>query len=264
MKERLDVLLVNNGLAETREKAKRTIMAGLVTVDGRLEDKPGTRFDIDSDIQVKGQECPYVSRGGLKLEKAINEWGVDCKDAVCIDMGASTGRFTDCMLQHGARKVYAIDVGYGQLDYKLRTDERVVNMEKTNIRYLDTSLIEEPVDLISIDVSFISVKHMFPVAAQVLSEDGLILCLVKPQFEAGREQVGKGGIVREPSVHEDVINSVIGYASDNGLYAQELSYSPIKGTKGNIEYLLLLSRKKCDNKVGVSKVVNEAHSGLNK
>lgn len=264
MKERLDVLLVNNGLAETREKAKRTIMAGLVTVDGRLEDKPGTRFDIDSDIQVKGQECPYVSRGGLKLEKAINEWGVDCKDAVCIDMGASTGGFTDCMLQHGARKVYAIDVGYGQLDYKLRTDERVVNMEKTNIRYLDTSLIEEPVDLISIDVSFISVKHMFPVAAQVLSEDGLILCLVKPQFEAGREQVGKGGIVREPSVHEYVINSVIGYASDNGLYAQELSYSPIKGTKGNIEYLLLLSRKKCDNKVGVSKVVNEAHSGLNK
>ena len=264
MKERLDVLLVNNGLAETREKAKRTIMAGLVTVDGRLEDKQGTRFDIDSDVQVKGQECPYVSRGGLKLEKAINEWGVDCKDAVCIDMGASTGGFTDCMLQHGARKVYAIDVGYGQLDYKLRTDERVVNMEKTNIRYLDTSLIEEPVDLISIDVSFISVKHMFPVAAQVLSEDGLILCLVKPQFEAGREQVGKGGIVREPSVHEDVINSVIGYASDNGLYAQELSYSPIKGTKGNIEYLLLLSRKKCDNKVGVSKVVNEAHSGLNK
>jgi len=264
MKERLDVLLVNNGLAETREKAKRTIMAGLVTVDGRLEDKPGSRFDIDSDVQVKGQECPYVSRGGLKLEKAINEWGVSCKDAVCIDMGASTGGFTDCMLQHGARKVYAIDVGYGQLDYKLRTDERVVNMEKTNIRYLDTSLIEEPIDLISIDVSFISVKHMFPVAAQVLSEDGLILCLVKPQFEAGKEQVGKGGIVREPSVHEDVINNVIGYASENGLYAQELSYSPIKGTKGNIEYLLLLSRKKCDNKLGVGEVVKESHTGLNK
>ena len=264
MKERLDVLLVNNGLAETREKAKRTIMAGLVTVDGRLEDKPGTRFDIDSDVQVKGQECPYVSRGGLKLEKAINEWGVSCVDAVCIDMGASTGGFTDCMLQHGARKVYAIDVGYGQLDYKLRTDERVVNMEKTNIRYLDTTLIEEPIDLISIDVSFISVKHMFPVAAQVLSDDGLILCLVKPQFEAGREQVGKGGIVREASVHEDVINNVIGYAEDNGLFTRELSYSPIKGTKGNIEYLLLLSRKKCDNKIGVSRVVNEAHSGLNK
>ena len=264
MKERLDVLLVNNGLAETREKAKRTIMAGLVTVDGRLEDKPGTRFDIDSDVQVKGQECPYVSRGGLKLEKAINEWGVSCENAVCIDMGASTGGFTDCMLQHGARKVYAIDVGYGQLDYKLRTDARVVNMEKTNIRYLETSLIEEPVDLISIDVSFISVKHMFPVAAQVLSEEGLILCLVKPQFEAGREQVGKGGIVREPSIHEEVINNVIGYAEENGLYAQQLSYSPIKGTKGNIEYLLLLSRKKCDNKLGVGETVKEAHAGLNK
>lgn len=264
MKERLDVLLVNNGLAETREKAKRTIMAGLVTVDGRLEDKPGTKFDVDSDIQVKGQECPYVSRGGLKLEKAIKEWGVSCEGAVCIDMGASTGGFTDCMLQHGASKVYAIDVGYGQLDYKLRTDDRVVNMEKTNIRYLDTALIEEPIDLISIDVSFISVKHMFPVAARVLSENGLVLCLVKPQFEAGREQVGKGGIVREPSVHEDVINNVIGYAEENGLYAQELAYSPIKGTKGNIEYLLLLSRKKCDNKTGVGMTVKEAHAGLNK
>ena len=262
MKERLDVLLVNNGLAETREKAKRTIMAGLVTVDGRLEDKPGSRFDTESDVQVKGRECPYVSRGGLKLEKAINEWGVSCEGAVCIDMGASTGGFTDCMLQHGAKKVYAIDVGYGQLDYKLRVDDRVINMEKTNIRYLDTDLIEEPIDLISIDVSFISVKHMFPVAANVLSDEGRILCLVKPQFEAGREQVGKGGIVREPSIHEEVINNVIGYASESGLYAEALSYSPIKGTKGNIEYLLLLSHKKCDNKLGVSEVVRDAHKGL--
>ena len=263
MKERLDVLVVNNGLAESREKAKRTIMAGLVTVDGRLEDKPGSRFDIDADVQVKGKECPYVSRGGLKLEKAINEWGVSCDGLVCMDMGASTGGFTDCMLQHGARKVYAIDVGYGQLDYKLRNDDRVVNMEKTNIRYLDLSLIEEPIGLISIDVSFISVKHMFPVASQVLSDDGVILCLVKPQFEAGREQVGKGGIVREPSVHEEVINNVIGYAEDNGLYAQQLSYSPIKGTKGNIEYLLLLSRKKCDNNLCVGDVVKASHIGLN-
>ena len=262
MKERLDVLLVNNGLAESREKAKRTIMAGLVTVDGRLEDKPGSRFDIDSDVQVKGQECPYVSRGGLKLEKAIEEWGVSCDGAVCVDMGASTGGFTDCMLQHGARKVYAIDVGYGQLDYKLRTDERVINMEKTNIRYMDTSLIEEPVDLISIDVSFISVKHMFPVAAQILSEDGKILCLVKPQFEAGREQVGKGGIVRDPAVHSEVIIKVMGYASDNGLYPLALSWSPIKGTKGNIEYILLLSRKKCDNYIDVDEVVKTSHSTL--
>ena len=239
-------------------------MAGLVTVDGRLEDKPGSRFDIDSDVQVKGQECPYVSRGGLKLEKAIEEWGVSCDEAVCVDMGASTGGFTDCMLQHGARKVYAIDVGYGQLDYKLRTDKRVVNMEKTNIRYLDTSLIEEPVDLISIDVSFISVKHMFPVAANILSDDGKILCLVKPQFEAGREQVGKGGIVREPAIHKEVIENVIGYASENGLYPEALSYSPIKGTKGNIEYLLLLSHKKCDNKLDMSGVINKANPSKNK
>ncbi|MBQ9272341.1 MAG: TlyA family RNA methyltransferase [Mogibacterium sp.] len=264
MKERLDVLLVNNGLAESREKAKRTIMAGLVTVDGRLEDKPGSRFDTEADVQVKGKECPYVSRGGLKLEKAIEEWGVDCSGAVCMDMGASTGGFTDCMLQHGAVKVYAVDVGYGQLDYKLRTDDRVVNMEKTNIRYMDTALIEEPVDLISIDVSFISLKHMFPVAAKVLSGDGLILCLVKPQFEAGREQVGKGGIVREPSVHEEVIRNVISYAEESGLYPRALSYSPIKGTKGNIEYLLLLSSEKCDNEVGVSDTVKEAHTGLNR
>lgn len=263
MKERLDVLLVNNGLSESREKAKRTIMAGLVTVAGRLEDKPGSRFDIDAEITVKGQECPYVSRGGLKLEKAIEEWGISCEDAVCVDMGASTGGFTDCMLQHGARKVYAIDVGYGQLDYKLRTDDRVVNMEKTNIRYLDTSLIKEPVHLISIDVSFISLKHMFPVASQILSEQGRMLCLVKPQFEAGRDQVGKGGIVREPEIHEEVITNVISYASDNGLYPEALSYSPIKGTKGNIEYLLLLSHKKCDNDLGMSNVIKEAHLGLN-
>lgn len=262
MKERLDVLLVNNGLAESREKAKRTIMAGLVTVNGRVEDKPGSVFDTESEIKVTGKECPYVSRGGLKLEKAINEWGVKCKDKVCMDMGASTGGFTDCMLQNGAVKVYAIDVGYGQLDYKLRTDERVVNMEKTNIRYLDISLIKEPIDLISIDVSFISLKHMFPVCAEVLSDDGQVVCLVKPQFEAGREQVGKGGIVRDASVHKEVINNVISYASDNGLYPLALSHSPIKGTKGNIEYLLLLSRKKCDNMVDVDEVVRSSHSSL--
>ena len=264
MKERLDVLLVNRGLAASREKAKRTIMAGLVTVDGRVEDKPGSVFDTESDIAVTGKECPYVSRGGLKLEKAIEEWGVDCSGKVCMDMGASTGGFTDCMLQHGAVKVYAIDVGYGQLDYKLRTDERVVNMEKTNIRYLDTALIEEAIDLISIDVSFISLKHMFPVASQVLAEDGKVVCLVKPQFEAGREQVGKGGIVRDPKVHEEVINNVIGYAAENGLYPHELSHSPIKGTKGNIEYILLLSPKKCDNELGVASVVKASHAELDK
>lgn len=262
MKERLDVLLVNNGLAESREKAKRTIMAGLVTVDGRLEDKPGSTFDVESEIVVKGQECPYVSRGGFKLEKAIKEFGISPLNCYCMDMGASTGGFTDCMLQNGAIKVYSIDVGYGQLDYKLRTDSRVVNMEKTNIRYMDIDLIKEPINLISIDVSFISLKHMFPVCSKVLSEDGVVLSLVKPQFEAGKDQVGKGGIVRDPSIHKEVIEKVISYAEENDLFAQALTFSPITGTKGNIEYLLLLTRKKCDNKIDVEGVVSQSHSTL--
>ena len=267
MKERLDILLVNNGLAESREKAKRTIMAGLVRVDGRLEDKPGSRFDIDADVQVAGKECPYVSRGGLKLEKAINEWGVSCENAVCVDMGASTGGFTDCMLQHGAVKVYAIDVGYGQLDYRLRTDPRVVNMEKTNIRYLDTDLIEEPVDLISIDVSFISLSHMFPVASKILAPGGMILCLVKPQFEAGREKVGKKGVVRDPAIHEEVIRSVLDYACEASLQPLMLDYSPVKGPEGNIEYLCLLKKAAAVdvhtiNDAIIKKVVEEAHSSL--
>ena len=262
MKERLDVLLVNNGLAESREKAKRTIMAGLVMVNGRLEDKPGSNFDIESEITVKGQECPYVSRGGFKLEKAIKEFGISPENCYCMDMGASTGGFTDCMLQNGALKVYAVDVGYGQLDYKLRIDDRVVNMEKTNIRYMDLNLIEEPIDLISIDVSFISLKHMFPVCDKILSDNGVILSLVKPQFEAGKEQVGKGGIVRDPAVHRDVIYKVIEYAEQNNLYPNALTFSPITGTKGNIEYLLLLSRKMCDNTLDVEGVVAASHSTL--
>lgn len=264
MKERLDVLLVNRGLSESREKAKRTIMAGLVKVEGRVEDKPGSVFDAESDITVEGRECPYVSRGGFKLEKGIKSWNIDCRDKICVDMGASTGGFTDCMLQHGASKVYAIDVGYGQLDYRLRTDERVINMEKTNIRYLDTDLIKEPADFISIDVSFISLKHMLPVASELLSDDGLVFCLVKPQFEAGREQVGKGGIIRDPAVHEEVINKVVGYAEANSLYPVNLSHSPIKGSKGNIEYILLLSQKKCDNIISVGQVAAEAHSVMNR
>ena len=263
MKERLDLLLVNKGLAESREKAKRTIMAGLVKVDGRVEDKAGSQFDVNAAIEVLGRECPYVSRGGLKLEKGIEEWGIDCKGAICMDMGASTGGFTDCMLQHGAAKVYAIDVGYGQLDYRLRMNDRVVNMEKTNIRYLDTDLIEDKIDLVSIDVSFISLSHMLPVAASVLKDDGLVFCLVKPQFEAGKEQVGKGGIVRDCNVHEEVIHNVIAYAEGSGLYPVELSYSPIKGSKGNIEYILLLSPKKCDNELTVSDIVKEANSLMN-
>lgn len=240
MKKRLDVLLVEKNLSPSRDKAKRTIMAGLVYVDGRMEDKAGQTFDENADIVLKENPCPYVSRGGLKLEKGIKEFGIDPKNAVCVDMGASTGGFTDCMLQNGAKKVYAIDVGYGQLAYTLRTDDRVVNMEKTNIRYLDTSLIEEPIDLISIDVSFISLKLMFPVAKEILAGNGCVLCLVKPQFEAGREQVGKNGIVRDKAVHRDVIKNVSEYALENGLNPTHLSYSPVTGAKGNIEYLLLL------------------------
>ena len=237
-------------------------MAGLVMVNGRLEDKPGSNFDIESEITVKGQECPYVSRGGFKLEKAIKEFGISPENCYCMDMGASTGGFTDCMLQNGALKVYAVDVGYGQLDYKLRIDDRVVNMEKTNIRYMDLNLIEEPIDLISIDVSFISLKHMFPVCDKILSDNGVILSLVKPQFEAGKEQVGKGGIVRDPAVHRDVIYKVIEYAEQNNLHPNALTFSPITGTKGNIEYLLLLSRKMCDNTLDVEGVVAASHSTL--
>ena len=222
---------------------------------------------MDSEFALKEKLCPYVSRGGLKLEKAIEAFGIDAKDAVCIDMGASTGGFTDCMLQNGAVKVYAIDVGYGQLDYKLRVDPRVVNMEKTNIRYLDTDLIEEPINLISIDVSFISVKHMLPVAASVLEEDGVVLCLVKPQFEAGREQVGKNGIVRDHKVHAEVIRKVIGYANESGRSAHGLTFSPVKGTKGNIEYLLCLSPAKEGEELPVldiEGVVEQSHGDLDK
>ena len=228
MKERLDVILVNMGLAPSRDNAKRTIMAGLVTVDGVVETKSGQKFDVDSEFVVKDKLIKYVSRGGLKLEKAIKSFDIDLYGCYTVDMGASTGGFTDCMLMNGAVKVYALDVGYGQLDYKLRVDPRVVNMEKTNIRYLDTARIEEPIDFISIDVSFISLKHMFPVAAELLNENGAVMCLIKPQFEAGREQVGKKGIVRDSKVHVEVIANVIEYAALDGLYPHGLDYSPVK------------------------------------
>lgn len=268
MKERLDVILVQRGLSESRDKAKRTIMAGLVTVDGCVEDKAGQKFDIDAEIEVKGKLCPYVSRGGLKLEKAIEVFGINPEGCTCVDMGASTGGFTDCMLQNGAVKVYSVDVGYGQLDYRLRVDPRVVCMEKTNIRYMDTSLITDPISLISIDVSFISVKHMLPVAAKLLDGDGTVLCLVKPQFEAGREQVGKNGIVRDPDVHKQVIRSVISYGNENGFIPAGLTFSPVKGTKGNIEYLLYLKAgelspgEKIVNEDMINGAVLEAHGKL--
>lgn len=262
MKERLDVILVNNGLASSRDNAKRTIMAGLVTVDGIVETKSGQKFDVDSEFKVKDKLLKYVSRGGLKLEKAIQSFNIKLNGCYAVDMGASTGGFTDCMLMNGALKVYALDVGYGQLDYKLRVDPRVINMEKTNIRYLDTTLIEEPIDFISIDVSFISLRHMFPVASEILKDAGAVMCLIKPQFEAGREQVGKKGIVRDSKVHVEVIENVIGYASDNGLYPHGLDYSPVKGTKGNIEYLLYLKKTESSEEISPQEVVNIAHGEL--
>ena len=262
MKERLDVILVNNGLASSRDNAKRTIMAGLVTVDGIVETKSGQKFDVDSEFKVKDKLLKYVSRGGLKLEKAIQSFSIKLNGCYAVDMGASTGGFTDCMLMNGALKVYALDVGYGQLDYKLRVDPRVINMEKTNIRYLDTTLIEEPIDFISIDVSFISLRHMFPVASEILKDTGAVMCLIKPQFEAGREQVGKKGIVRDSKVHVEVIENVIGYASDNGLYPHGLDFSPVKGTKGNIEYLLYLRKTESSEEISPQEVVNIAHGEL--
>ena len=243
MKERLDVLLVKKGFYPSRERAKASIMAGIVYVDGQKSDKAGNMIDENAEITVKENICPYVSRGGLKLEKSMKLWPIDLKDKVCMDIGASTGGFTDCMLQNGAKRVFAVDVGYGQLDYKLRIDPRVTNMEKCNIRYLDFSLIDEPVEFISIDVSFISLKLVFPVAARLLAGGGSLVCLVKPQFEAGREQVGKKGIVRDKKVHGEVIKNVVQYACENGFVPSGLTYSPVTGAKGNIEYLLFLTKQ---------------------
>lgn len=263
MKKRLDILATEKGLFASREKAKASIMAGLVYVDGEREDKPGTSVDETAEITVKESLCPYVSRGGLKLEKALKTWEFDLLGAKAVDIGASTGGFTDCMLQNGADKVFCIDVGYGQLDWKLRNDPRVVNMEKCNVRYLNVDEIgRESADFISIDVSFISLKLVFPVAAQLLKDDGCLVCLVKPQFEAGREQVGKKGIVRDPEVHKQVIANVISYGEANGLYAHGLAYSPVRGTKGNIEYLLFMRRQKCDNNVDINEIVAQSHNYL--
>ncbi|MDD4199903.1 MAG: TlyA family RNA methyltransferase [Eubacteriales bacterium] len=263
MKKRLDIITIEKGLFESREKAKASVMAGLVMVDGQVVDKPGTSIDEKAEISLKEVLCPYVSRGGLKLEKALKTWNFSLEGAKAVDIGASTGGFTDCMLKNGASKVYCIDVGYGQLDWKLRNDPRVVNMEKCNVRYLNVDIIGRDVDFISIDVSFISLKLVFPVAGQLLDDDGCLVCLVKPQFEAGREQVGRKGIVRDPDVHEQVIENVIAYGEENGLYSCGLTYSPVTGTKGNIEYLLFMKKKKCNNsEINVKEVVSMSHKKL--
>ena len=243
MKERLDVLLVSRGLAASREKAKAVIMAGIVYVDGQKEDKAGSTFTDTVNIEVRGNTLKYVSRGGLKLEKAMSHFGLTLDGKVCMDVGASTGGFTDCMLQNGAVKVYSIDVGHGQLDWKLRNDPRVVCMERTNIRYVVPEDIGEPAQFVSIDVSFISLtKVLYPVR-QLLADEGEIVCLIKPQFEAGREKVGKKGVVRDPAVHLEVIESVMQYAASIGFELLHLEFSPIKGPEGNIEYLLHLKKQ---------------------
>ena len=242
MKERLDVLLVKRNLAESREKAKAIIMSGNVFVEDQREDKAGTTFPEDVKIEVRGHIIPYVSRGGLKLEKAIKNFDVSVEGKVCTDVGSSTGGFTDCMLQNGAVKVFAIDVGRGQLDWKLRQDPRVVCMEKTNIRYVSPEDIGEPVDFSSIDVSFISLTKVLEPIRDYLTEDGEIVALIKPQFEAGREKVGKKGVVREKSTHHEVIEKVTSYAASIGFDILEIEFSPIKGPEGNIEYLVHLKK----------------------
>jgi len=281
-KERLDVIILNKGYATSREKAKAIIMAGQVFVAGQREDKAGTMFDEDKinsgelTLEVKGDAIPYVSRGGLKLEKALKEFDLIVADKVCMDIGASTGGFTDCMLQNGARKVYSIDVGHGQLDWKLRNDERVVCMEKTNFRYLTADDLPEVPDFASCDVSFISLSKILPAAAAILKDKGQMVCLIKPQFEAGREKVGKKGVVRDPEVHEEVILQCLGYAVANGFVLLELSFSPIRGPEGNIEYLMHIELNKGkitggnneENLAGlfdsesIKKIVKEAHGLL--
>ena len=269
MKERLDVLLVQKGFATSREKAKAVIMAGQVYVDGQKEDKAGSMFKEEAQIEVRGSSLKYVSRGGLKLEKAMSHFDISLAGKVCMDVGASTGGFTDCMLQNGAVKVYAVDVGHGQLDWRLRNDPRVVCMEKTNIRYVTPEDIQEPVEFSSIDVSFISLTKVLLPVRELLTADGEIACLIKPQFEAGREKVGKKGVVRDSKVHEEVIEKVISYASGIGFEIQNLEFSPIKGPEGNIEYLLHLKKREegflqQEFPVNIQAVVESAHSALDK
>ena len=248
MKERLDVLLVQKGLAESREKAKTMIMEGNVFVDGQREDKAGTNFDTEAEIEVRGNTLKYVSRGGLKLEKAMKEFDISLEGMVCMDIGASTGGFTDCMLQNGAVKVYSVDVGYGQFAWKLRNDPRVVCMEKTNIRYVTPEDIADVLDFASVDVSFISLTKVLVPARELLRDGGRMVCLIKPQFEAGREKVGKKGVVREKSTHREVIQKIMDYAMSIGFDLCALDFSPIKGPEGNIEYLIHL--KKSENEAG--------------
>mgnify|MGYP002603785843 CR=1 FL=1 len=267
MKERLDVLLVKRGLAESREKAKAIIMSGIVYVEDQKEDKAGTTFDENAKIEVRGSTLKYVSRGGLKLEKAMTHFGVTLDQKVCMDVGASTGGFTDCMLQNGAVKVFSVDVGHGQLAWKLRNDPRVVCMEKTNIRYVTPEDIDDVLDFASVDVSFISLTKILEPARNLLRDGGQMVCLIKPQFEAGRENVGKKGVVRDKAVHLEVVERIVSFALEHGFSVLHLSYSPIKGPEGNIEYLVHIQKSETATKeesVDPVAVVEAAHAELDK
>lgn len=268
MKKRLDILVTERGLAESREKAKALIMAGDVYVDQQKADKPGDLYPEEAPIEVRGKGLKYVSRGGLKLEKAMAEFSISLSGLVCMDVGASTGGFTDCMLQNGAKKVYAVDVGYGQLAWSLRTDPRVVNLERTNARYLSAEQVPEPIDFFSVDVSFISLSLILPAVRPLLSENARAVCLIKPQFEAGREKVGKKGVVRDPAVHQEVIEKVLSFALENGYSVLGLTFSPVKGPEGNIEYLAYLQRSDAPTQAGAvpqaRQVVEASHAQLDR
>ena len=268
-KVRLDLYLVENGFTESREKAKALIMSGIVYVNDQKELKAGRDIKKDDIVEVRGATLKYVSRGGLKLEKAMQEFPIDLTDCICMDIGASTGGFTDCMLMNGAKKVYAIDVGYGQLAWKLRSDERVVNLERTNFRYVTREQISEEIDFASVDVSFISLKIILPVMYELLKADGEAVCLIKPQFEAGREKVGKKGVVRDVNVHTEVIENIVGFAASQKFKVLGLSYSPVKGPEGNIEYLVYLKKTNevtnCEEFISFAKELAKiSHEALDK
>lgn len=266
MKKRLDILVTEQGLAESREKAKVLIMAGQVYVDNQKADKPGDTFPEDAQVEVRGKGLQYVSRGGLKLEKAMKEFDLTLDGKICMDIGASTGGFTDCMLQNGASKVYSVDVGYGQLAWSLRTDPRVVNLERTNARYLAREQIPEEIGFFSVDVSFISLTIILPAVRPLLAEGGQAVCLIKPQFEAGREKVGKKGVVRDKAVHQEVIEKIRTFALENGFSVLGLTFSPVKGPEGNIEYLIFLKRSDAPVQVpgvlSAEQVVEDSHQAL--
>lgn len=264
-KKRLDTMIFERGITDSRQKARAIIMSGNVYVDNQKADKPGNMYTTDVKIEYRGKQLAYVSRGGLKLEKAIKSFNIDLQSKVCMDIGASTGGFTDCMLQNGAKKVYSVDVGYGQLAWKLRTDERVVNLERTNIRYIDPGMITDNINFFSVDVSFISLCLVLPVARNFLCDKGEAVCLIKPQFEAGKENVGKKGVVRDPLVHESVIEKIKSFVLNNGFSVLGLDFSPVKGPQGNIEYLIYI--KKVDkaedlSNIDIKDLVNKSHETL--